>query len=95
MNDWVPATVPGGGGFSISRYTLEYLYEQNTYHNNIWTQSNESYDLCRYTGAKFTFYRHQHTDFIVHYQREYPMSEGSLTPMQTHPLILLQQRKKF
>nr|UHK05151.1 MAG: ORF1 [Torque teno midi virus] len=95
MNDWVPATVPGGGGFSISRYTLEYLYEQNTYHNNIWTHSNESYDLCRYTGAKFTFYRHQHTDFIVHYQREYPMSEGSLTPMQTHPLILLQQRKKI
>nr|UHK05194.1 MAG: ORF1 [Torque teno midi virus] len=95
MNDWVPPTVPGGGGFSISRYTLEYLYEQHTLHNNIWTHSNENYDLCRYTGAKFTFYRHHTTDFIVHYQREYPMTESAHTPLESHPLMLLQQQKKI
>nr|UHK05166.1 MAG: ORF1 [Torque teno midi virus] len=95
MNDWVPPTVPGGGGFSISRYTLEYLYEQYQLHNNIWTHSNENYDLCRYLGMSVTFYRHPHTDFIVQYQREYPMTETALTPMHTHPLLLLQQKRKI
>ncbi len=95
MNDWVPPTVPGGGGFSISRYTLEYLYEQYQLHNNIWTHSNENYDLCRYLGVSVTFYRHPHTDFVIQYQREYPMTETALTPMHTHPLLLLQQKHKI
>lgn len=89
MNEWVPPTVPGGGGFSISHYTLEYLYEQYELHNNIWTHSNVEFDLCRYTGCKIIFFRHPTTDFIVQYQRTYPMIENSHTPATTHPLNLL------
>nr|UHK05156.1 MAG: ORF1 [Torque teno midi virus] len=95
MNDWIAPTVPGGGGFSISRYTLEYLYEQHQLHNNIWTHSNINFDLCRYTGAKITFYRHPLVDFVVQYQREYPMTESAHTPLETHPLLLLQQQHKI
>nr|UHK05191.1 MAG: ORF1 [Torque teno midi virus] len=95
MNEWIPPRVPGGGGLAISIYTLEYFYEQHLLHNNIWTTSNENYDLCRYTGCSLIFYRHPYIDFVCHYKREYPMTESAYTPMTTHPLLILQQRKKI
>lgn len=95
MNEWIPPKVPGGGGLAISIYTLEYLYEQYMLHNNIWTTSNVNFDLCRYTGASLIFYRHPYIDFVIYYSREYPMTETAYTPMSTHPLLLLQQRKKI
>ncbi len=95
MNEWIPPKVPGGGGFAIAQYTLEYLYEQHILHNNIWTHSNIDFDLCRYTGMKIKFYRHQFIDFVVHYRRQPPLTENILTPMNTHPLILLQQQHRI
>ena len=62
---------------------------------NIWTYSNNNYDLCRYTGSKFTFYRHPWCDFIVCYTLMYPMSLNFVDYMETHPLRLLLQQKKF
>nr|UHK05196.1 MAG: ORF1 [Torque teno midi virus] len=95
MNEWIPPTVPGGGGLSISIYSLEYLYEQYKLHQNIWTSSNIDLDLCRYTGCKLIFFRHPYVDFVVHYKRTYPMTETAYTPMNTHPLLLLQQQHKI
>lgn len=95
MNEWIPPKVPGGGGLAVSIYTLEYFYEQYLLHSNIWTCSNVNFDLCRYTGCELIFYRHPYIDFVVHYKREYPMTETAYTPMSTHPLLLLQQRKKI
>lgn len=89
MYEWVAPTVPGGGGFSISRYNLEYLYEQYQLKNNIWTCTNTPYDLCRYTGCKIIFYRHPTTDFIVQWQRAYPMTEDAHTGWTVHPSQLL------
>nr|UHS18318.1 MAG: hypothetical protein [Gammatorquevirus sp.] len=94
MNEWTPPTTPTGGGFATSKYSLGYLYEQHQLHNNIWTHSNVNYDLCRYTGCKIDFYRHQTQDFIVVYQREYPMIINEDTYTETHPhSMLLQQHK--
>nr|UHK05142.1 MAG: ORF1 [Torque teno midi virus] len=89
MFEWVAPTVPGGGGFSISTYNLQYLYEEYQLHHNIWTYSNTDFDLCRYTGCKIIFYRHPHTDFIAQYTISYPMSEDSHTGLTAHPTQLL------
>lgn len=89
MNDWCPPTTPGGGGFSTAKYSLAYLYEQYTLGNNIWTTSNCDYDLCRYTGCSFIFYRHEYTDFIVQYQLEYPLSISPDTYYECHPHSML------
>ncbi len=62
--EYTVAKQPGGGGFGVERYTLEYLYKQNKAGNNIWTTSNANLDLVRYTGCTFIFYRHPHIDFI-------------------------------
>lgn len=63
---------PGGGGFGVEVLTLEYLYKQWEAHKNVWTASNDYLDLCRYTGCKISFYRHQDVDFIISYDRQPP-----------------------
>lgn len=92
MNDWNPPTTPGGGGFSTAKYSLSYLYEQYTLGNNIWTVSNCNFDLCRYLGCKFIFYRHPDIDFIVQYQLEYPLTIQPDTYYSVHPHSLLLQK---
>lgn len=94
MNEWTPPRVPTGGGFATAVYSLDYFYEQFQLYNNIWTSSNVNYDLCRFTGSTLTFYRHPYFDFVVTYQRQYPMSLNIYDYYNTHPhFMLLQQHK--
>ena len=61
---YLPPKAPMGGGFGVEKYTLSYLYEEFIFHNNIWTKSNITKDLCRYLYCRFTFFRDPRTDFI-------------------------------
>lgn len=63
---------PGGGGFGVELYTLQYLYEEWLARKNIWTKSNDYKDLVRFTGATIRLYRHSTTDFVVSYNRQPP-----------------------
>lgn len=92
---WIPPRTPGGGGFGVMLYSLDYLYEQHTFKRNVWTTSNCNWDLVRYTGCKFTFYRHPEVSFIVTYTRQYPMIINKDTYQQTHPAMMLLQKKKI
>nr|UHK06749.1 MAG: ORF1 [Torque teno midi virus] len=92
--DWNLATTPGGGGFGVEKYTLGYLYLENKRGNNIWTTSNQTLDLVRYTGCQFKFFRHEHLDFVVVYDRNYPMTLEKYTYAYSHPYNLLQQKHK-
>nr|UHK04072.1 MAG: ORF1 [Torque teno midi virus]UHK04076.1 MAG: ORF1 [Torque teno midi virus]UHK04078.1 MAG: ORF1 [Torque teno midi virus] len=89
MNEWVPSRTPGGGGFTTAVFSLAFLYEQYQLKKNIWTASNINYDLCRYTGCKFIFYRHPYLDFVIEYQRQYPMSLNLNDYFETHPYRML------
>nr|UHK04269.1 MAG: ORF1 [Torque teno midi virus] len=95
MNRWTYPRTPGGGGFSTTVFSLLFLYEQYELRKNIWTVSNTSYDLCRYTGAAFRFFRHPWADFVVSAKLMYPMSLNFTDYMNTQPLQLLLQRKHF
>lgn len=93
--DWTPPLQPSGGGFTVEKFSLQYLYEENRRGNNIWTQSNKLLDLVRYTGGQITFYRHPHIDFLVHYTRMLPMNLEKFTYPEAHPMsILLKKHKK-
>nr|UHK03679.1 MAG: ORF1 [Torque teno midi virus]UHM27428.1 MAG: ORF1 [Torque teno midi virus] len=95
-NILTPSRTPGGGGFGMERYTLEYLYEQWAARKNIWTKSNKYTDLCRYMGCTITFYRHQNVDFIINYSRQPPFQLDKYTYMATHPTqMLLGKHKKI
>nr|UHK06710.1 MAG: ORF1 [Torque teno midi virus] len=92
--DWVPATAPGGGGFGVEVYTLQYFYEQYKMHQNIWTRSNIMTDLARYTGTKIKCFRHPRTDFIVSYKRQGPFKLTETTYPDTQPQNMLLQRHR-
>nr|UHK05098.1 MAG: ORF1 [Torque teno midi virus] len=88
--------VPYGGGFGVENYTLKYLYEEYRFKNNIWTHTNIGKDLCRYLFCKFTFYRHDFTDFIVAYDRQPPHTISKYTFPSCHPQqMLLEKNKKI
>lgn len=87
---------PAGGGFSSELYTLNFLYQEWQYRNNIWTHSNDYMDLCRYTGCKFTFFSDPKTDFIIVYDIVPPFSLEKHTYMNYHPQqLLLRKHKKI
>nr|UHK07089.1 MAG: ORF1 [Torque teno midi virus] len=94
IQEWTPPRNPGGGGFAVQVYSLGYLYEQYKLRFNIWTKTNILKDLVRYIRCKFTFYRHQETDFIVAYERQPPFDINPLTYPMTHPVALLLQKHK-
>nr|UHK07085.1 MAG: ORF1 [Torque teno midi virus] len=89
-----PAKVPMGGGFGVEKYTLSYLYEEHTFHNNIWTKTNMLKDLCRYIWCKIKFYRHLNVDFVVSYQRQPPFDINKYTYPSCHPHQMLQEKHK-
>lgn len=95
MNRYTYPKTPGGGGFSTTIFSLDFLYEQYELRKNIWTSSNANFDLCRYTGCTFKFYRHPWADFVLSAQLMYPMSLTFNDYMETQPLRLLLQQKHF
>ena len=88
----VPPKTPYGGGFAYETYTLNYLYEEYRFHNNIWTASNILKDLCRFLFVKFTFYRHSKVDFIIAYSRDPPFTLTKWTYPGIHPHQLLLEK---
>nr|UHK05729.1 MAG: ORF1 [Torque teno midi virus] len=95
MFDYTRPKYPGGGGFAVQLYSLQYLYDQWRLRNNIWTQTNEYKDLCRFLKSTFTFYRHEHVDFVIIYNRQPPFELDVNTYMNFHPYIMLQQKHKI
>lgn len=95
VKDIVPNNFAWGGGFFVSVYSLGYLYENLTIFRNVWTTSNDGYDLCRYQGVELTFYRHASCDYIVYYSRNPPMTINRLSYPSTHPSRLILQKNKI
>ena len=80
---------PGGGGFGVERFTLEWLYKQHIYRNNIWTKSNYWTDLCRYLHCTFYLFRHPTQSFVVQYNRQGPFNIDKTTYPSFHPQLML------
>nr|QZE11997.1 MAG: ORF1 [Giant panda anellovirus] len=99
FQQWVDATKtnPGyylyyGGGASLYHLTLDYLWTEHKKRHNIWTHTNEGYDLARYFGTLFTLWPHPKLDYIMWWETDY----GSLrkTEMERlHPANLLLEKK--
>nr|UHK04873.1 MAG: ORF1 [Torque teno midi virus] len=92
--EFTPPQYAAGGGFGVQTFTLQYLYEENIFKNNIWTASNTFTDLCRYLRAKIYLYRHQKADFIIKYNRQGPFNLTKYTYTAAHPYMLMQSRHK-
>lgn len=93
-NRLTPSRAPGGGGFGVERFTLQYLYQQWRARHNIWTTTNQNTDLGRYLGCKISLYRHPDTDFIVRYDRQGPFNLEKETYMSMQPQEMLLGKHK-
>nr|UGV43607.1 MAG: ORF1 [Torque teno virus] len=85
---------PHGGGMSTVTFSLKVLYDQYQRFLNKWSYPNNQLDLARYKGCKFTFYRHETTDFLVQYDNVPPMKMDEFTAPNTHPSLLLQAKHR-
>nr|UHM26546.1 MAG: ORF1 [Torque teno midi virus] len=90
---WTPSRAPGGGGFTIEQYTLQWLYSEFKENHNYWTKSNSTKDLCRFTGGKFTLYRHHKTDFIINFSRRPTSRPDKYKYCNAHPHELLLRKR--
>lgn len=84
-----PLHYPGGGGFSITQFSLLGLYELFQKGQNIWTKSNCTLPLIRYTHCTLKLYRAEKYDYIVTIQRCYPMCCNDIMYMSTQPFVMM------
>nr|UGV36434.1 MAG: ORF1 [TTV-like mini virus] len=95
MNSYTPEHWNGGGGWSQLKFSLGSLYEQRELVRNVWTKSNIALPLVRYCGAKFKFYRTQDVDYIVNYNRCYPMVDTESKHTNSQPSAMLMYKNKI
>lgn len=93
-DSFVPHDFPGGGGFSVMKFTLSNLYSMHQYCSNWWTQSNQDLPLTRYFGCKIKCYQSQLIDYIVRYSITIPATSNKLTYPATQPSMMMMSHQK-
>nr|UGV36808.1 MAG: ORF1 [TTV-like mini virus] len=101
FNQWsasiAPQGFPGGGLWSIIRFSLYSLYELHLKGRNWWTMSNCSLPLIKYHGCKLKFYKSTNTDYITVYTtcgdmtatlETYHSSQPSILNLNKHKIML-------
>uniref|UniRef100_A0AAU7STF2 Capsid protein n=1 Tax=Betatorquevirus homini19 TaxID=3052006 RepID=A0AAU7STF2_9VIRU len=86
---------PGGGGYSVTRYSLDGLYEQHQLDRNWWTNSNTNLPLVRYTGCKIKFYQSWSVDYICNYSLTWPMVATQLLYQSCQPSFMMMNKNSI
>nr|UGV35910.1 MAG: ORF1 [TTV-like mini virus] len=85
---------PGGGGFSVLKFSLASLYESHMRCRNWWTNTNEDLPLCRYLGCKMLFYQCDDIDYTVKVQNVLPAESNKYTYPSCQPSMMLMSSHK-
>nr|UGV39255.1 MAG: ORF1 [TTV-like mini virus] len=91
---FVNPSYPGGGGFTVMKFTLSNLYDMHQKCYNWWTNSNDNLPLCRYMGCKIKCYASQNFDYIIKYNTSLPATSNKLTYPSTQPSMLMMSNNK-
>nr|UGV38090.1 MAG: ORF1 [TTV-like mini virus] len=94
-DSWVPQYFPSGGGWGIFVFNLGALFTEFLRLRNWWTVSNVSLPLCRYIKCKLTMYRDEKVDYVVHYSRNYPMTDNEYEHADSCPQRMLMRHRKI
>uniref|UniRef100_A0AAU8H4C7 Capsid protein n=1 Tax=Alphatorquevirus homin21 TaxID=3048423 RepID=A0AAU8H4C7_9VIRU len=86
---------PFGGSLTTTTWSLKVLYDEHQKMHNTWGYPNTQLDLARYRKARFTFYRHKKTDFIVHFNRKPPFKLNKYSCAMLHPGMLMQSKHRI
>nr|UGV34248.1 MAG: ORF1 [TTV-like mini virus] len=91
----VPEWGPGGGGFSITTYSLDALYEQHELDRNWWTKSNMNLPLVRFLGGNLKCYKSADTDWVVKIHTCFPMLATDLLYVSCQPSMLMMSSNSY
>nr|UGV35427.1 MAG: ORF1 [TTV-like mini virus] len=94
-DSFVPPNAPGGGGFSIAKYTLFNLYDMHKFCSNWWTSSNDQLPLCRYLGCKIRCYQSELIDYVIVYNNSGEAVSNKLTYPSLQPSMMLMKSNKI
>nr|UGV38775.1 MAG: ORF1 [TTV-like mini virus] len=89
----VPEHLPGGGGWSLKAFSLNYLYDAHQHCRNIWTKGNYNLPLVKYLGCKIKCYQSLTQDWVFRYQNYYPMVATIDTYCSAQPGLMLMNNK--
>nr|UGV34821.1 MAG: ORF1 [TTV-like mini virus] len=91
-HSFIPEHYPGGGGFSVTKYSLEALFEQHGLDRNWWTQTNQNLPLVRYCYCKLKFYQSRDVDYVVNYSLCEPMLATQLLYHSCQPSFMMMNK---
>lgn len=94
-DSWVPQYFPNGGGWGIFVFNLGGLFMEFLRLRNWWTVSNVNLPLCRYIKCKLTMYRDDNIDYIVTYNRNFPMTDNEYEHAESCPQRMLMKHRKI
>nr|UGV38972.1 MAG: ORF1 [TTV-like mini virus] len=92
---YVPESVPGGGGFTVMKFTLYNLYTMHQNCFNWWTNSNKDLPLCRYLGCKLTCYQSLKIDYVLRFTNNAQAISNKLTYPSTQPSMMMMMPDKY
>lgn len=91
----MPPHWPGGGGFSITKYSLEGLFEQHELDRNWWTKTNANLPLIRYVKCTLKLYRSEDVDYVIHIYTCQPMLATSQLYLSCQPSMMMMNHKSI
>nr|UGV36016.1 MAG: ORF1 [TTV-like mini virus] len=93
MTQFIDSIAPyhfnGGGGFAITQFTLDGLYELFLKGMNWWTNSNCNLPLVRYNGCKIKLYKAENFDYVALIHRCMPLKATNELYMSSQPQIMM------
>nr|UGV38165.1 MAG: ORF1 [TTV-like mini virus] len=89
-----PTRFPGGGLWSINRFSLYSLYELHRKARNWWTKSNCKLPLIKYLGCRVKLFRSLSTDYIYVYTTCGDMEATLETYQSAQPSVLELNKNK-
>lgn len=93
MTQYIDSIAPyhfnGGGGFAITQFTLNGLYELFLKGLNWWTHSNCNLPLVRYMGCDIKFYKAENYDYVAIIHRCLPLKATNELYMSSQPQIMM------
>ncbi len=90
-----PTHFPGGGGMSLTQFTLNGLFELHSKLSNWWTKSNCTLPLVRYQGCTIKLYKTENFDYVFRYNTCPPMKSCNLLYMCTQPSMMMMNKNNY
>nr|QYD01900.1 ORF1 [Torque teno felis virus] len=87
-NDQTITKLLQGGGISLMTFSLRFLWDEHRHYRNVWSHTNDGFDLALYFGTRVYLTPHPTQDYVFFFDRDL-VDEKQWDYMRLHPSNLL------